>query len=193
MRSLDGIAVLVKPHPNGVSGNDEVFEKLSEKYKGSNIQFIDKNVSNLQILNSKPLAVVTAYGTAASEFAYHNIPVITIYDNPFVAFNFTKLLHTGEEYKSALLNIKDITVKVDTPEILDYYYMQHIYFFCGKDANWLKLADIVGISNTDEFLNNYMPVMQTEGYFQMVDSAFKQGLEFADKEFSDIIEGKIHE
>ena len=75
------LIILVKQHPNGLPQNDEIFEDFRKKYNGTKIKFIDKKTSQLQIINSQPKAIITAYGTAAAEFSYKDFPVITIYDN----------------------------------------------------------------------------------------------------------------
>ena len=188
LNTLTNVKILVKPHPNGVEGNDEVFAGLEEKYFGSNVQFIDKYSSNRQLIDARPLAVITAYGTAASEFAYHDIPVISIHDNPFSAFDFTKVLNSKESYEEALLKIRSISVNIQKSEILTYYYMQHLHFTAGRDANWLKYNEPT--SNKDDYLNDYIPLMEDSGYFEMVDSTLAEGFVIADSEFNDLIQLK---
>jgi len=182
------INVLVKPHPNGVQGNDEVFDALKEKYCNTNITFIDKKTSQLQIMNSQPKAIITAYGTAAAECAYLGFPVITIYDHPFIAYDFTYTARTIEEYNKLLQNVLHLKPKQKKDEILEYFYMQHVFFMQGRESNYLKFDKYFGqATNSDNFLQDYLPQMD-ELYFKMLDDSVKDGFELAEWE-SNIIRG----
>jgi hypothetical protein len=183
---IQDLRVVVKPHPNGVKGNEEMFEELKEKYLNTNILFIDKSTSNLQLFEARPKAIITAYGTAASEFAYHDIPVLCIYDNPFTAFNFAKVAYSKDEYAGLLLNIKTLFVNIDRQEILVYYYMQHIYYNAGMDADWLRFSKYGGETYCDSFLEDYMPTID-ESYFNKLENVFEKGLIIAEKDYEDVL------
>lgn len=175
------LTILVKQHPNGIPKNDEIFEELKLKYKDSNIQFIDKKTSQLQIINSKPKAIVTAYGTAASEFSYQNFPVLAIYDNPFTSFNFNHLANTIEEYKEKLQNITLLESKQNKQEIIEFYYMHNFFFLQGRNSDFLDLNQYKGDTFNDAFLNSYLPKMD-DAYFKMLDAAVNDGLKLTEWE-----------
>jgi len=175
------LTILVKQHPNGIAKNDEIFEELKLKYKDSNIKFIDKKTSQLQIINSKPKAIVTAYGTAASEFSYQNFPVLAIYDNPFTSFNFNHLANTIEEYKEKLQNITLLESKQNKQEIIEFYYMHNFFFLQGRNSDFLDLNQYKGDTFNDAFLSSYLPKMD-ETYFKMLDTAVLDGLKLTEWE-----------
>lgn len=168
------INVLVKEHPNGIEGNELVFEELKGKYQGSNITFIHKKTSNSQLFQMRPKAIITAYGTAAAEFAYHQIPVISIYDNPFTSYNFINVSYSINQYRKALTNLDDIKPGQNKKEVIESYYMQNMFFLKGRDSNYLSFNKYRGETFSDSFLNDYMPLMN-EAYFEMLDESIQDG------------------
>lgn len=175
------LTILVKQHPNGLQKNDSIFEELKIKYKDTNIKFIDKKTSQLQIINSKPKAIVTAYGTAASEFSYQNIPVLTIYDNPFTAFDFNHLAKTIEDYKDKLKNICNLESKQNKKEIIEFYYMHNFFFLQGRTSDYLDFFKYKSETFSDNFLKDYLPKMN-ESYFKLLDSSIKDGISLTELE-----------
>ncbi|MBL7911100.1 MAG: hypothetical protein JNJ41_08620 [Bacteroidia bacterium] len=175
------LTILVKQHPNGLPANDPLFEVLKKKYAGTKILFIDKKTSQMQIINSRPKAIVTAYGTAAAEFSYEGFPVLTIYDNPFTAYDFTHLANSVNEYKELLQNVKNLPSKQNREQIIEYYYMQYFFFLKGKEIDYLMCAKYKGQTFSDTFLQDYLPNM-TPTYFEMLDAAIKDGFLMCDWE-----------
>ena len=180
------LTILVKQHPNGLPENDEIFAHLKEKYKNTNIKFINKKTSNIEFFESKPKAIITAYGTAAAEFAYQGFPVLTIYDNPFTAFDFTYLAKTIEQYKEFLEKIETLLPKQKKDEIIEYYYMQHFFYLKGKSADYLAFNKYRGQTYSDDFLIDYLPKMDVH-YFEVIDSAIKEGFELIDWENTNLL------
>lgn len=182
LRKQKGLTILVKQHPNGMPQNDGIFAGLKEKYKNDNIVFINKKTSQLQIINSRPKAIITAYGTAAAEFSYQDFPVLTIYDNPFTAFDFTHLAKSIEEYRTMLGNIMHLPSKCDKKAIIEYYYMHNYFFLNGRDADYLSFLKFRDDSYSDNFLNAYLPLMNS-AYFEMLDASISEGMALIDWEF----------
>lgn len=177
------VTVLVKQHPNGLPYNDEIFAQLKVKYANSNIRFIDKKTSQLQILKSRPKAIITAYGTAAAEFAYHDYPVLTIYDNPFTSFDFTHVANSVEEYKTYLANIMQLTSKCNRDAIIEYYYMHNYFFLNGRDADYLGFNKYQGNTYNEEFLQDFLPKLNNN-YFATLDQSVADGMKLIDWEYS---------
>ncbi len=169
------LTIIVKQHPNGFEGNDDIFKQLQNKYKNDNVLFIDKKTSQLQIIESKPKAIITAYGTAAAEFSYQGFPVITIYDNPFTAYDFIYLANSKQEYKYLLSEVSNLIPKQNKRDVIEYYYMQHFHFLSGMEVDYMKCAKYKGQTFSEEFLNDFMPQL-TEDFLNMVDDAMKDGL-----------------
>jgi hypothetical protein len=97
-------------------------------------------------------------------------------------------LNSKESYEEALHKIKSISINIEKSEILTYYYMQHLHFTAGRDANWLKYNEPA--NNKDDYLNDYLSLMEDFGYFEMVDSTLAEGFLIADSEFNDLIQLK---
>lgn len=173
------ITVIVKQHPNGTFQNDGIFEQLKKTYP--TVLFIDKKTSQLQIINSRPKAIVTAYGTAAAEFSYLNFPVVTIYDNPFTAYDFTYLAQTKEEYKELLAAIMQLKPKQDQNRIIEYYYMQYFFFLNGYPVDYLDCAKYKSDTSSENFLADYIPQM-TEQYFERLDAITASGFDKIEEE-----------
>ncbi|MEO5998768.1 MAG: hypothetical protein ABIN89_18505 [Chitinophagaceae bacterium] len=184
------INILVKPHPNGIKGNEHVFEELKYKYLNRNITFIDKKTSNNQLFQLKPKAIITGYGTAASEFAYHDIPVLSIYDNPFTSYNFVNVANSIEEYNEMLDNIRFIKIKQNKEEILEYYYMQYVFFMDGRENNYLKFNKYKGQTYSDGFLSDYLPLMN-EAYFKMIEEGIRDGFKLTEWENNNVNEAQL--
>jgi len=170
------LTILVKQHPNGLPQNDPLFAELKKKYNNPNIKFIDKKTSQLQIINSRPKAIVTAYGTAAAEFSYQGFPVLTIYDNPFTAYDFTYLANTKEEYKEMLSKVLTLGPKENKKDVIEYYYMQYSHYLKGRSVDYLMCAKYKGQTFSDEFLQDYLPNMNAE-YFIKLNEAMQDGLD----------------
>jgi hypothetical protein len=107
----------------------------------------------------------TVYGTAAHEFAYMGIPVVTAADNPQVAYDFNLHAKSLEEYRSYLLNADKIKINIDKSQIEEFCYMHYIHPYLKNDFEarcvdeefaYLKLGQKV---NESRFLKYYL---QTE-------------------------------
>jgi len=173
--------ILVKQHPNGLEGNDEIFKQLQNKYTNDKVLFINKKTSQLQIIESKPKAIITAYGTAAAEFSYQGFPVITIYDNPFTAYDFNYLANSKQEYKYLLSEVNNLNPKQNKRDVIEYYYLQHFHFLNGREVDYMNCAKYKGQTFSEQFLNDYIPQI-TEDFLNMVDDAMKDGLNISEWE-----------
>ena len=173
------ITVLVKQHPNGLEGNNEIFEGLKNKYAASNIVFINKSTSNQQIMDSKPIAVVTAHGTAGAEFTYFNIPVVNLFDNPYTAFSFTHTGHSIQQYGDLLSRVGTLPNINNRNDILAHYYMHHIYFMQNVYKDYMGFIDYKGDTYSDAFLASYLPKM-TENFLKETEAIKLKGLNLID-------------
>lgn len=175
------IRVIVKEHPNGIKGNDKIFEKLQQKFNYPNIIFIDKKTSQLDIMHNKPKAILTVHGTAAAEFAYMGFPVVALYDNPFTGYDFVHLANTKHEYLELLKNILELNPKQKKDDILEYYYMHNYFYLKGRDFDHLGCIKYFKDSYSDAFLEKYLPDM-TEGFMNELDLSIKEGIDLIDWE-----------
>lgn len=113
----------VKVHPNSRTETKDVIRDLVNSFQNDRIVLLDESVSNIQIVNLKPDLIVTARGTIALEMAYFEIPVVALYDNPYIQFNFAHSCFDLETYYSIIRG--EIEPKVDfTKEFIYRYYYQ---------------------------------------------------------------------
>ena len=151
----------VKPHPNGLPGNDSIVQEFIKKYKRfSNLIFIDKNIDNYSIIVQNPSAIFSFYGTIAAEFAYFGIPVILSGDSPFSNYKFVIKPNSQEKLIEYIQNIGKLDLPVDfefnKDEILQFYFMNYMYYNQRYD-----------ISNGAKSINlNYGTVFFPEGKFE---------------------------
>ena len=147
---LNDIQLIIKPHPNGMQGNDFYFDNLKKKYKKyENIIFLDKSVSNLKILDIGIDLAVTVHGTVAHEFAYRKIPVINAGDNPHINYNFCLHAKNKNQYFDMIKNIDKYkkNLSFNKNKIYEFMYMNYYYF--------LNLNNRKDLIADQMFTNNY--------------------------------------
>ncbi|MDP4712434.1 MAG: hypothetical protein NWS63_14635 [Saprospiraceae bacterium] len=128
---------LVKPHPNGIPGNDPIVASFREEYAAyPNIIFLDKNISNQSLAGLRPNGIFTVYGTIAHEFAYLRLPVICAGENPHKMYHFVHQPTTVNAFNYFLENLDTLGLpeNYDKEKILEFYYMHYLYFAPGIDA-----------------------------------------------------------
>lgn len=133
----------IKPHPNGVDGNEAVVESFKSKYSEyRNIIFLDVEVSNLDIQDLSPNLIVTYYGTVAQEFSYLGFPVVLCGDSPMKYYNFTYQPETLKELDDLLLKVGEYNLPdgYDKEEILQFYYMHYMYYSHDVDSTIFQFS-----------------------------------------------------
>lgn len=117
--------VYVKPHPNGLPGNDAIVEYFKSKYPKA--IFIDKSISNNQLIVEGADAVITVNGTLGHEFPYLGVPVITAGDNPHSAYGFCNHAGSKAEYESLIRNADKLPKNISKDEIEEFFYMHYLH------------------------------------------------------------------
>jgi hypothetical protein len=121
----------LKQHPNGLEGNYEIVNYFKNKYiTYENIIYLNKNVSNLEIIEFKPDTIFTFYGTVAHEFAYLQFPVILAGDSPMKNYKFCYQPKNINEFNYYINEVGNYTIPYDYDDndLLSFYYMHYIYF-----------------------------------------------------------------
>jgi len=164
----------VKPHPNGLVGNEEIENHFINKFK--KVKFLDKSISNRKLISEGFDLGVTLYGTIAHELAYHAIPVLASGDNPHANYSFCYQSKTLEDYKKKLSEPSLVPNNIVKAEVEQFFYMHYIYHadvFLKVKGNWSKvlekneskdsrvLASLVSAAETHEFneLDHYFEKM----------------------------------
>ena len=128
-----GYFVYVKPHPNGLPGNQAIIDSLRSRYP--TVTFLDKNVSNKAILNSGFDCAFTVYGTVGSEFPYFGLPVINAGDNPHSSFEFCVTPKSISEFDQAIADIQTGLPSIDQNEILKFFVVNEQLEIEGKNID----------------------------------------------------------
>lgn len=112
----------IKPHPNSVYNSDEILVELINKYNKNNVYLLSNIISNNDIIKLRPDLIVTARGTISIEMAYMEIPVVALYDNPYVNFDFVHTCYSLKEYYDIINGLKQPIVDFNKSNILSFYY-----------------------------------------------------------------------
>jgi len=123
------VVYYVKPHPNGIQGNTEILAELFREFHFPNIILLDSNISNMELINSKPDAVFSVYGTVCHEFAYVGVPAILAGENPHGEYGFYYNPKTKESMETFVRNVgkyglPEAYVKRDIEE---FFFMNYMY------------------------------------------------------------------
>jgi hypothetical protein len=70
---------------------------------------------------------LTVYGTIGFEYAALGIPVINCsLINPHIDYNFNIHPKNETDYKNILLTLNDLEFDIDSQQVYEYYFMQHL-------------------------------------------------------------------
>lgn len=116
----------IKTHPDFLPGTKEVIDELVAKYP--KFTLLPADASHHQIIGEGIDLALTVFGTIAFEYAALGIPVINASpSNPHIAYDFNFHARTIEEYRSLLLNLDRLDLKINKQKIYEYYFMRHIF------------------------------------------------------------------
>ena len=116
----------LKTHPDVLPGNDKVLNDLLKKYK--NIISLHPSTSHLQLAEEGVSFVLTVYGSVGHECPLLGQAVINAGEkNPHIGYDFNIHIKTVEEYRSCLINLKNIETKIDKEKIYEFYFMHYKY------------------------------------------------------------------
>ena len=102
---------------------------------------IKPDTSHHQLKKEEINFALTCYGTIGFEYAMLDIPVINAsINNPHINYNFNFHPKNKKDYLKLLNNLKKIKLKINKKEILEYYFMMHIFY----TKNWM-LNDLAKI------------------------------------------------
>lgn len=173
----------IKTHPDYLKGNVEIIRYFIGKFPKLNL--LPGDYSHNQIISEGIDVCLTTYGTIGFEYAFLGVLVINAsQNNPHIAYNFN--LHPSSliEYKNLLLNLKNISIKINKEEIYEYYFMQFInntsnIFFDNLDKTiseiggyknkfsniiYLKWLEEYSESKHQKILNGYIKFIMSDDY-----------------------------
>ena len=116
----------IKTHPDYLPETKKIIESFIVKYP--KFTLLPSDTSHHQIIEEGINVALTVYGTIGFEYAALGIPVVNAsLCNPHIAYSFNVHPESILAYKNILLNIKELELKINKEEILEYYYMANIY------------------------------------------------------------------
>lgn len=126
LNTLNNSSIFIKIHPNGLYGADIVAKNLVKKFENPNFYILDKDVSNLDIIKLNPNIIGTARGTIGIEMAYFSIPVVALYDNIYINFDFVHNCQSKDEYFKVLSGEISANCNFNKENIYKFYYQAYL-------------------------------------------------------------------
>ncbi len=122
------VRFFIKPHPNQISLNESVLNKVTRLYPG--VSFISSGITNKQLAEAGMACGITVYGTVAHEMAYLGIPTIGCARHPHISFEFCKTAKSKSEYAEMLRHYWDHRIDISEmrQQSLIFYYMHNLNF-----------------------------------------------------------------
>jgi hypothetical protein len=118
---------LVKTHPYLRGAGREILLDLCNEFP--RLTLLPQDMGHLDLLKYGISAVLTVYGTVASEYACFGIPTINASrNNPHVAYNFSFTPKDLEEYEDLILNFRNRPLNLDYEKVYEYYFMKHLRY-----------------------------------------------------------------
>jgi hypothetical protein len=135
-----------KEHPNALPENKKIVQEIKDRFSEySNIIFLSEDISNKQIIEQKPSAIFTVYGTVAHEFASLGIPVIVAGENPQSDYGFIHKPESIKEFDHYIRNFPTIGLpeSYNKEEIYEFFYMHYLFYSEKFDVtNFSKQLDL---------------------------------------------------
>lgn len=157
VNNSEGTSYWIKIHPNWSGDCKERAIDLVESYNFHNFRVLDEFVSNHSIVALKPDLIVTARGTIAMEMAYFEIPVVALYDNPYVNFGFTHTCYDVDSFFEIVSGKKEPIIDFDKDELYSYYYQAFLEQLEDVDVGvYYKLQSYLG----DRFKDDYISLIR---------------------------------
>ena len=144
---INDSSIFIKIHPNGLQGADLLVKELVLSYKNPNFYILNNHVSNLDIVKLKPNVIGTARGTIGMEMAYFSIPVVALYDNIYINYNFVHNANTKEEFYKVLKGEMLPNCNFDKELIYKFYYQAYIEGVKDDHSNILTKIKIKNVAS----------------------------------------------
>lgn len=126
----------IKNHPFLRGDGERVVDDFVSQYP--HITKIPSSTSHQQIVNEGIDAVLTVYGTIASEYAYLGLKAVNAcITNPHSAFNFTFNPRNSSQFEKLVLNLDSEHIQIKRSEVLEFFYMHYLHY----KSSWLLPND----------------------------------------------------
>lgn len=118
----------LKPHPDGSDRAEKIlYQKFKSDYPG--ITILPRDLSHHAIFAEGVDLVLTVHGQIAVEYSYHGIPVVNASQvNPHSSYSFSITPDSPSKLAEIIINAKGLAHEPDRGEILEFYFMQAVYY-----------------------------------------------------------------
>ena len=93
--------------------------------------------------------------------AYLNIPVLALFDNPYVNFNFAHTCYNKISFFEIIKGYKKPKIDFEKSKILSFYYQAYIEGVVENDFNAFRNIKKL---NADPYLNEYLYLLKKMNY-----------------------------
>ncbi len=157
LKEATGSNFYIKTHPNSYGDSKERTIALVNSYHIKHFHILDDSVSNIHIINLKPDLIVTARGTVGVEMSHFKIPVVALYDNIYINFNFVHSCKDVSSFFRIIRGEEQTQIDFDVQKIYSFYYQAYMEKVPpAKDNAILKLATKTGDNHSDTYLSNLL-------------------------------------
>lgn len=157
MNKIKGTTFFVKIHPSAFPKSKVATRELVASYDNRNFVILDEHVKNNYIIERKPDLVATVWGTVGLEMAYFEIPVITLYDNPYINYNFVHNCYDLITYHKIMAGEISPKINFDKKYIYRYYYQLFMkYLPFSQESIHADLFSLHLNSYSDDYLKELL-------------------------------------
>ena len=144
----------IKNHPYLRGNGEQVVREILDKYP--NIELVPSTTSHQQLIKEGISAVLTVYGTIASEYAAMGLKAVNAcVTNPHCAYSFSFNPTSIEEYESTVLALDSVKIDIKEEELQEYFYMHYLHFGPSWAFYDEEFQSIVGEINNPKKLEIY--------------------------------------
>jgi hypothetical protein len=163
----------IKPHPN----YDDNSERLLIDFLNKNTEFkiIDKDAPVNDLVKQGMFAVLTVYGSCASELPFLGVKVVNAdKNNPHSKYNFCFNPKNLKEFENTVLNLDKKKLKFKYDELYEFHYMNQFYFhsnllFENIGEKYLKEKNRQ-IMYSDKIYNYWLKSFSKKKHFKIINS-----------------------
>jgi hypothetical protein len=148
----------VKPHPLRYDKDiDRLTFAIADEIKRRfpNVRVLSPECSNRQILQEGVHSMFTLHGTAALEFACHNIPVVSAGTSPYTKCRFHLCPADKAEYAELIAKADRLEVKIDLDELHLAHYLADDRFYLDQLQTQISVVPSSLLEHPDFRKNRY--------------------------------------
>ena len=132
--------IYIKSHPFSKWGNKQILKQIVKNFP--DVVLLGEEISNHDIIKSKPELILTVHGSVGHEFPVKKIAVLNAGDNQHINYQFNLHANNIQQYKDMILNIDKHKKNLifSHKELCEFWYMRFFHYF-KDDMNQLTIKD----------------------------------------------------